>query len=248
MGGDFVCKLVLFLLLGSAAARARAVAFEQTKFIIGAYSEPPYSSLMDASYAQMAAAGFNMVWKIAFLFTYNFSDTYVPPSQVIGGFSCNTTDTIAAQLEVAGSFGIEAIVGAYNAFNPEAPWPCNSSACLGFHVLDEPGSSQFDWVAKAVAAAHAAAPGKLAFVNLLPLGAVENYTDYLMQFIAAVAPDVLSFDNYPNFTPDGAESSKQYYMANLDAFRVASLQHQLPFWNYLVRVFIFLHRILLSLF
>ncbi len=64
MGAGFPPKLALFLFLGSIAARA--VVFEQTKFIIGAYSEPQYSSLMDASYAQMAAAGFNMVWKSFF--------------------------------------------------------------------------------------------------------------------------------------------------------------------------------------
>lgn len=48
---------IIFCLCGS------VYTFEQDDFIIGAYSEPPFGDEMEATYQQMAQAGFNMVKK-----------------------------------------------------------------------------------------------------------------------------------------------------------------------------------------
>ena len=83
----------------------------------------------------------------------------------------------------------------------------HSTAVMGYFLTDEPGVRDFPALAKAVALVKQLAPGKLAYINLLPnyatLGAPDlsqlgtpNYTEYLERYVTEVKPQFISYDNY----------------------------------------------------
>ncbi|PWU15909.1 MAG: hypothetical protein C5B50_14465 [Verrucomicrobia bacterium] len=120
----------------------------------------------------------------------------------------------------------------------------SSPAVVGYFINDEPGVAEFPALGKAVAAVRKYAPGKLAYINLLPdyatLGAPDrsqlgttNYTEYLERFVAEVKPQVISYDNYMVlYSHDLKDSGKaaSYYQNLLEVRRVAQ-EHQLPCLN-----------------
>jgi hypothetical protein len=119
-----------------------------------------------------------------------------------------------------------------------------NSAVMGYFIMDEPGVRDFPALAKAVAAVKKYAPGKLAYINLLPdyatLGAPDrsqlgtsNYTEYLERFVMEVKPQVLSYDNYMvQYSEDLKHPAvaASYYRNLLEVRRVAQ-KYQLPHLN-----------------
>ncbi len=86
---------------------------------------------------------------------------------------------------------------------------------------------------------------KLLYVNLFGVPAEKNYVTYVKRWIEIGHPRVLSFDNYAvwddtraaQFGDDiGADWGRDYFF-NLEVFRQASLQTELPYW-----VWILVHR------
>lgn len=121
-----------------------------------------------------------------------------------------------------------------------------SKAIIGYHICDEPSSSDFPALGKAVAAVKKYAPGKLATINLYPNYATlwqmnqiksqlgtKTYTEYLEKFVNEVKPQCLSYDNYMvQFSMDTQQPEKMvsYYTNLLEVSRVAK-KYNLPFWN-----------------
>jgi hypothetical protein len=119
-----------------------------------------------------------------------------------------------------------------------------SPACVGYFILDEPGASEFADLGKIVAAIRRHAPGKLAYINLLPSYATagapgksqleaKSFTEYLERYVVEVKPDFLSYDNYMiELSRDLRDRGKGagYFRDLLEVRRVA-LEHGLPFWN-----------------
>jgi hypothetical protein len=120
----------------------------------------------------------------------------------------------------------------------------SSPAVMGYFIMDEPGAKDFPALGRAVAAVKQYAPGKLAYINLLPdyatIGATDksqlgtsNYTEYLERFVSEVKPQLLSYDNYrvliSNEMKDPGKAAS-YYRNLLEVRRVA-LAHQLPYLN-----------------
>jgi len=113
-----------------------------------------------------------------------------------------------------------------------------SPAVLGYFLADEPGTADFSALGKAVAAVQRLAPGKLAYVNLLPsyatrsqLGA-RSYGRYLERYVAEVKPQFIGYDNYAiqlATQPQGRVRAAAYYRNLLQVRRVAQ-RHGLPFW------------------
>lgn len=115
---------------------------------------------------------------------------------------------------------------------------------VGYFINDEPGVPDFPALAKAVAAVGKYAPGKLAYINLLPnyatLGAPDtsqlgtsSYDEYLERFVNEVHPQLLSYDNYMvQYSNDLQErnTAASYYNNLLQVRRVA-LEHHLPYLN-----------------
>lgn len=110
----------------------------------------------------------------------------------------------------------------------------NHNAVYGFYLRDEPGANVFPGLGRWAAAFAKAAPGKLAYINLLPNYAsagqlnVPAYEEYLESFVTNVKPKFISYDHYA-LMDDG--SLRGGYYQNLEAVRAAALKHNLPFWN-----------------
>jgi hypothetical protein len=112
-------------------------------------------------------------------------------------------------------------------------------AVLGYFLADEPSVADFPALGKAVAAVRRIAPGKLAYVNLLPNYATSaqlgtrSYAKYLERYVAEVKPQFVSYDNFGvalSTQPTARVRAADYYRNLLRVRRVA-LGHGLPFWN-----------------
>jgi hypothetical protein len=122
----------------------------------------------------------------------------------------------------------------------------NSKSIIGYHICDEPSSTAFPALAKAVAAVKKYAPGKFAYINLYPNYATlwtmdqvksqlgtKTYTEYLEKFVNEVKPQLISYDNYMvQFSMDNekADQAAKYYTNLLEVRRVA-VKYHLPFYN-----------------
>jgi hypothetical protein len=120
----------------------------------------------------------------------------------------------------------------------------DSSAVLGYYIMDEPSAVDFPALGRAVAAVRKYAPGKLAYINLFPsyatLGApdqsqlgTQSYREYLDRFVSEVKPQLISYDNYlVQYSMDMKDAARaNTYYANLLEVREVALKHGLPFWN-----------------
>jgi hypothetical protein len=104
----------------------------------------------------------------------------------------------------------------------------NSNALIGYYIVDEPRTSKFPALAKAVAAVRKHAPGKLAYINLFP-----GFGKNLEQYVTDVSPQMISWDNYNVFYSDDAQSREGIngYYRDLMQYRQVALAHGIPFWN-----------------
>jgi hypothetical protein len=121
-----------------------------------------------------------------------------------------------------------------------------SKAILGYHICDEPSSTAFPALAKAVAAVKKYAPGKFAYINLYPNYATlwtmdqvrsqlgtKTYSEYLEKFVNEVKPQLISYDNYMvQFSMDleKTDQAAKYYTNLIEVRRVA-VKYHLPFYN-----------------
>ena len=196
------------LLLMSAPAHAQE-RFQQDRFAIGLWVDPPLDDQAEARYQDLADANFNMV---------------------IGGFGNGELAQLIALCEkhdlklIARTRSLEA------ADLPENP------AIWGYALRDEPGAEDFPKLREMADAVRGARPGKLPFINLFPNYAdpsqlhTDSYEEHVRLFMETVEPEVLSMDHYPQFHPgrDGREG----YCTNLDTLRTHSMKAGVPFWNF----------------
>jgi len=121
----------------------------------------------------------------------------------------------------------------------------DSASVIGYFIRDEPGAREFPELAKAVAAVKKYAPGKLAYINLLPgyatLGeknpnsqlGTDTFGEYLERFVKEVKPQLLSYDNYQvEYSMDMKEVKRAAsYFRDLMEVRRVAMEHGLPYWN-----------------
>lgn len=212
---SLVCLLLALILHLPTEAQDKKASnhrFNQDRFAIGLWVDPPASSDLDERYAELAEANFTFI---------------------IGNFGASTSNAVARQLELCEKHGLKAIVSM--AGQPPDRLPTNN-ACWGYLLADEPGAGAFPYLRKATDAIRIARPGKLAYINLFPnycppsgLG-TSNYNEHVRRFVSEVDPDILSMDHYPQFSPtaDGREG----YCQNLEVMRRHSLAAGIPFWNF----------------
>lgn len=121
-----------------------------------------------------------------------------------------------------------------------------SKAIIGYHICDEPSSTVFSSLAKAVAAVRKYAPGKWSTINLYPNYATiwtedkiksqlgtKSYQEYLDMFVSVVKPDIITYDNYMvqmSMDMKQPERAAKYYTNLLDVRKIA-IKNNLPFWN-----------------
>lgn len=208
-----MASMVVVLSFATVAAQAEApVRFQQDRFAIGFWVDPPIGEDADARYAEIAGANFTVV---------------------IGGFGANTPAKVERQLALCEKHGLKAIVSRGNL---PADQLSDGPACWGYGVRDEPNAADFAGLRETVDAIRAARPGRLAYINLFPnyasaaqLG-TATYEEHVQRFADEVDVDVLSMDHYPHMRPDA--DTREAYCRNLDVMRTVSLARSIPFWNF----------------
>ena len=204
--------IVLTLLAVAAAVSEPPERFEQDRFAIGFWVDPPMDEQADARYQEIAEANFTLA---------------------LGGFGANTREKVVRQLELCQKYGLKALVTSHGMATDELP---DGPACWGYMIRDEPNVADFPALRQRLDEIRAARPGKLGFINLFPnyanarqLGA-PTYDEHVAQFMEVVGTDVLSMDHYPVMKPGG--DSRASYCANLEVMRKHALEHGVPFWNF----------------
>jgi hypothetical protein len=187
--------------------------FTQDDFAIGFWVDPPVDEDVDARYAEIAGAHFNLVLAL---------------------FGANTAEKQVQVLELCEKYGLKAVISHLN-LPPEQL--AEGPALWGYSLRDEPSVEDFPGLRQRVDALRAARPGQLAYINLFPgyaspgqqLGA-ETYDEYVRRFMEVVDVDVLSMDHYPRFGPD--VDGRDGYCADLAVMRKYALEYDVPFWNF----------------
>lgn len=111
-------------------------------------------------------------------------------------------------------------------------------ALYSYHIIDEPGASQFPALGKLVAYLRQHDPAHLAYINLFPTYATNEqlgtkgdvmtaYREHLVGYIEQVKPSLISYDHY-QFRLKG--DSDQYFL-NLAMIRHAAQEAGVPFLN-----------------
>ena len=166
----------------------------------------------DATAAQMAAGGWNLVW-------------------------ANTV----AELDVAQAHGLRAMWTS-SQHDDTFITVRNHPALYGYIVADEPSASQFAGFADTVAHLRAMDPNHLPYINLLPTYASDSqlgtssYAKYVSDFISIVKPSILSYDHYQFQTTTNWLGQKKNvdtpdYFKNLAIISYDAKQAGIPFVN-----------------
>jgi len=214
----------LFLLFFIAARPPFAGA---APFVIGAMGGPP------------AAFNTEEIWRVVQQGNFNLiTNTW----QKYDAASCQIMLTLGNQL------GLNVIVHDEQLIklNPSQPeWKHqltaivanykNQPGLVGLDISDEPSATDFSRLGKILRQVQAELPGKIPFINLLPIVASKeqlggvSYEQYLEDYIAQVRPPVISFDIYP----EKLELPAGYkFYENLEMIRRLGLKYDIPVWAY----------------
>ena len=112
----------------------------------------------------------------------------------------------------------------------------NHPALMGYFVEDEPEISDFSKWADIVSLIQSVDTKHICYINLYPnwaWGKVEKYESNVNSYLEAVPTQILSFDNYPLVSLDGAPNSLRYdWYHNLEVIMAASKARNIPFWAF----------------
>jgi hypothetical protein len=186
--------------------------FQQDRFAIGFWVDPPAGAGMAERYRDIAAANFTLV---------------------IGGFGATTPETVLEQLKLCETYDLRAVVTRAGLKPEELP---ESPACWGYSLRDEPSAAAFADLRKEVDAIRAARPRRFGYINLFPNYANEEqlgtktYAEHVARFADEVDTDVLSMDHYPMLQPNA--DGRAGYCENLEVMRREALRKGVPFWSF----------------
>ncbi|MGI8907512.1 MAG: hypothetical protein ACR2IE_13600 [Candidatus Sumerlaeaceae bacterium] len=207
------CLFAASALHGQEITTTSAARFQQDKFAIGFWVDPPADDKMEQRYREIADANFTLV---------------------VGGFGAERQ--ITRQLELCEQFGMKALVAVPG--KDVAKSAPDHPALWGYLWNDEPSAADFPKLTSDVLQIRSLRPGKLTFINLLPnyapahaLG-TATYEEHVRRFVNEVKPDVLSMDHYPQFLPDRKRDMRQSYLDCVGVLRTESLRAGIPYWNF----------------
>ena len=136
--------------------------YQQTKFAIGYWVEPPFDKDAFRRYREVADCGINLV---------------------LSGFGGAPKEKF---LPILKRFGLDAIL-MHPEGSPET-WPVEKNI-IGYGLVDEPSSARFKELKSLADTVRAARPGTIPFINLFPnyaspsqLGS-PDYTTHVADFI-----------------------------------------------------------------
>ena len=213
----------------SGAAGSGGAPLPTGKLSIGFWCGLPASELTQPRVDQIAQAGFTFAANACDGTTFNpsYNQTLLALAVHAGiDVVVSDTRTFAAAQGTDVDANLDAVVNDY----------AGSSALLGYHVTDEPGTAAFPALATVVSGLATRDPAHFGVINLLPdyatgaqLGAA-TYPEYVAQFLSTVKPAFFSYDHY-NFLSDGTDGPS--FFANLAAVRAAALDAHVPFGQYI---------------
>ena len=112
----------------------------------------------------------------------------------------------------------------------------NHPALLGYFIEDEPEISDFSKWANIVSLIQSVDKNHICYINLYPnwaWGKLDKYESNVNAYLEAVPAQMLSFDNYPVVSLDGAPNSLRYdWYHNLEVIMAASKARNIPFWAF----------------
>jgi len=117
----------------------------------------------------------------------------------------------------------------------------NHPAYAGAALRDEPGVADFPRLKMHTDSHRAAAPDKIAMVNLFPMYASKdqlggvNYTTYVNRFAEEVDDEILSYDFYPLYGQDGVGTWVQdNYLRNFEIVAREARRHGSQLWYFIM--------------
>ena len=178
-------------------------------------------SMTDATAAQMAEGGFNLVW--CGEKELDVAQRHGLRAQLTDGLLSPTSLEDSAQREK-----LDALIARVR----------HHPALYDYFITDEPCATNFPALGKLVAYLRERDPAHLAYINLFPTYAnndqlgtkgdtITAYREHLRQFVDVVKPGLISYDHY-QFSVKGDNDG---YFLNLAMIRRAAQDAGLPFLN-----------------
>lgn len=147
--------------------------------------------------------------------------------------------TVVSVLDIAENAGVKLIVQCPELLSSPAATAksiMNHPALYGYFVEDEPEVKDFAKWGEIVKAIQEVDGKHVCYINLYPnwaWGKLEKYESNVNAYLKAVPVRMLSFDNYPVVSLDGAPNSLRYdWYHNLEVIMAASKAADIPFWAF----------------
>jgi hypothetical protein len=216
--GILVVALLATHPLETAAAAPAASPWQVGAPIVTYWCGP---SMTDATAAQMAEGGFNLVW-------CGEKELDVAQRHGLRGQLTDGLLSPAALDDPAQREKLDALIARVR----------HHPALYDYFITDEPSATNFPALGRLVAYLHERDPAHLAYINLFPTYAsneqlgtkgdpVTAYREHLRQYVETVKPGLISYDHY-QFSVKG---DTQDYFLNLAMIRHAAQDAGLPFLN-----------------
>jgi hypothetical protein len=178
-------------------------------------------SMTDATAAQMAEGGFNLVW-------CGEKELDVAQRHGLRGQLTDGLLSPAALEDSAQREKLDALIARVR----------SHPALYDYFITDEPSATNFPGLGKLVAYLRERDPAHLAYINLFPTYAsndqlgtkgdtITAYREHLRQYVDIVKPGLISYDHY-QFSVKG---DSEGYFLNLAMIRRAAQDAGLPFLN-----------------
>lgn len=150
----------------------------------------------------------------------------------------DTIDDVMAVLDICQENGVKLITRSstfLSNISSEVPRMKGHPALYGYHIMDEPETTDFPMLADAVKSIQAIDPKHPCYINVYPnwaWGGGKYYYAKINSFLQEVPVTFLSFDYYPIMEVDGKRELRPEWYYNLEDVRKASRLHKIPFWAF----------------
>ena len=201
----------------------------QTNFPIVAWHGPDYRYANDKTFQDLRRCGFSINFSVTREKEFNIRALELALKNNLQLLiSDSRIDLSKLKQDSTALAGLDSVVIDYIAH----------PALLGYFIDDEPSAKDFKLLAKIVNQLREKDPYHPAYINLFPIYAtpaqlgVQNYKQYLENFLEIVHPPLLSFDHYPIMDT----GLRDDYFENLEIILATSLKYNVPFWGFALSV------------
>lgn len=150
----------------------------------------------------------------------------------------DTVEEVIMTLDNAQEAGVKAILSCGDILsNPKVyvPMVMDHPALLGYHIEDEPETSEFEMLSQIVNGILKVDDTHPCYINLYPnwaWGDIDSYRYKLNAFLTKVPQRFLSFDHYPIREIYGVSTLREEWYKNLEDIRYVAKAKKVPFWAF----------------